>query len=197
MMFVNSIKLFGSNWTKVLKFLLFYVVIWGLCFVLFLPVFFEFRSIVAVDFQSASLFDCFVGVFNGGLGQNIFNIIQTAVAICVDVFEANLGLAIYGLVISFVFLPRVYSLAGICASACDAKHLQIQCSVIWAASPNSKEEPRVYSLAGICASACDAKHLQIQRSVIWAASPNSKESHMDSKTASGQASTQLPGVMKR
>ena len=105
MMFVNSIKLFGSNWTKVLKFLLFYVVIWGLCFVLFLPAFFEFRSIVAVDFQSASLFDSFVGVFNGGLGQNIFNIIQTAVAICVDVFEANLGLAIYGLVVSFVFLP--------------------------------------------------------------------------------------------
>ena len=129
--------------------------------------------------------------------------------------------------------PRVYSLAGICASACDAEHLQIRrsviwaaspnskeepraCScvdvfafetnakhsqirrnVIWAASPNSKEEPRVYSGASICASACDAKHLQIQRSVIWAASPSPKESHMDSKTASGQTSTQLPGVMKR
>ena len=105
MMFVNSIKLFGSNWVKVLKFLLYYVVIWGLCFALFLPVFFEFKDLVSSNFQSADMFSSFSGVFQGALGTNLHNIMQTSYLTLIDVFKANLGLAIYGLIVVFVFLP--------------------------------------------------------------------------------------------
>ena len=105
MMFVNSIKLFGSNWSKTLKFLLYYIVIWGICFALFLPVFFEFKDLVVANVQSANTLDSFNGVFKGALGTNLHNIIHTSFLICVDAFNANLGLAIYGLVVVFVFLP--------------------------------------------------------------------------------------------
>lgn len=105
MTFVNSLKLFGSNWGKALKFFLFYLVIWGFCFVLFLPVFFEFKDLVVSSFQNANLLNCFNGVFQGSFGVNLHNIILTTYMTLLAVFQANLGLAIYGLIVSFIILP--------------------------------------------------------------------------------------------
>lgn len=110
MMFINSIKLFGSNWVKVLKFLLYYVVIWGLCFALFLPVFFEIKDVVLENLQSEQIQSCLVGVFQGGLGENLYKIIHIVLITCADIFAANLGMAIYGLIVAFVFLPFLISI---------------------------------------------------------------------------------------
>lgn len=105
MVFLNSLKLFGSNWSKVLKFFLYYICIWGLCFALFLPVFFEFKDLVISNFQQANLQNAFAGVFQGSLGLNLHNLIHTSYSTCVEIFNANLWLAIYGLIVLFVFLP--------------------------------------------------------------------------------------------
>ncbi len=127
MMFVNSIKLFGSNWSKTLKFLLYYIVIWGICFALFLPVFFEFKDLVVANVQSANTLDSFNGVFKGALGTNLHNIIHTSFLICVDAFNANLGLAIYGLVVVFVFYHFLSTLANMLWMKC--------CILTWQAKP--------------------------------------------------------------
>ncbi len=105
MMFVNSIKLFGSNWVKALKFLLYYVVIWGICFALFLPVFFEFKDLIVAELQNGDILKSFTGVFQGQLGVNLHNLIWLSASILLQVFSANLGLAIYGLIVAFFFLP--------------------------------------------------------------------------------------------
>ena len=103
MVFVNSLRLLWSNLGKALKFFLYYVVVWGICVALFLPVFFEFKSI----FNSAlkELAECFAGVFKGGLGQNMHTMTGTVVDLIKDVFQSNLGIAIYGLIVVFVILP--------------------------------------------------------------------------------------------
>lgn len=105
MMFANSLKLFGSNWTKVLKFLLYYVIIWGLCFVLLLPAFFEFREIVSESIRETNMLDNFNGVFSVSVGDSLFAIFQWTGMIFVSAFSANLGIAIYGVLVVFVFLP--------------------------------------------------------------------------------------------
>ncbi len=104
MTFVNSLKLFGSNWVKVLKFFLFYVVIWGLCFALFLPTFFEFQDLIVSLFHPTAI-NSFTGVFYGSLGGNLHNLFNSVLNVCITAFQTNLGLAIYGLVVMFVFLP--------------------------------------------------------------------------------------------
>ncbi len=105
MLFLYSLKLFGSNWVKALKFFLYYVVIWGVCLVLLLPVIFEFQDVVVSNFQNANVLDAFAGVFKGSLGMGIYNIIHTSFATCQQVFEANVGLMIYGLIVLFIILP--------------------------------------------------------------------------------------------
>ena len=103
MVFINSLKLFKSNWLKVLKFLLYYIVIWGICFALFLPVFFEFKGLVSENFSAAGV--KFFGVFSGAFGANIQNFFSAAIDTFFDVFGANVGMAIYGFLVVFVFLP--------------------------------------------------------------------------------------------
>ena len=103
MVFINSLKLFRSNWLKVLKFLLYYIVVWGICFALFLPVFFEFRGLVSANFSAADVE--FFGVFSGGIGANIQNFFSTSINTLFDIFSANVGMAIYGFLVVFVFLP--------------------------------------------------------------------------------------------
>ena len=105
MIFVNSLRLLGSNWKKALKLFLYYVVIWGLAFALFLPAFFEFKDTVASMYESAGTFATFGGVFTGNLGQYIHNFLHTTVRIAETVFAQNLGIAIYGLIVIFIFLP--------------------------------------------------------------------------------------------
>lgn len=103
MVFLNSLRLFKSNWLKTLKFFLYYIVIWGVCFALILPCFFEFRGIVSANFAGENV--GLYGVFGGVLGNNIQDIINVSIKTIGDIFNANLGLAIYGLLIVFVVLP--------------------------------------------------------------------------------------------
>lgn len=104
MVFANSLKLFGSNWKKALKFFLYYIVIWGICFALFLPCFFEFKEIYLDNFYGTQS-QVFTGVFQGSLGSNIQSIINSSCNSLIDCFSANVGLAIYGLIVIFIFLP--------------------------------------------------------------------------------------------
>ncbi len=103
MMFVNSIKLFGSNWAKVLKFLLYYVVVMGLSFALFLPAFFEFKDLLTTSLYSGM--NSFSGILAGSLGEGLHEMIVSTWGIVVSAFAKNLGLAIYGLIVLFVFMP--------------------------------------------------------------------------------------------
>lgn len=103
MVFVNSLRLLGSNWGKALKFFLYYVVVWGICAALFLPVIFEFKSILSASLND--LADCFAGVFKGNLGQNLHSMVGTVIDAAVDIFNSNAGLAVYGLIVAFVILP--------------------------------------------------------------------------------------------
>jgi len=103
MIFINSLRLFKSNWLKVLKFLAYYVVVWGLCFALFLPVYFEFKTLTINNFtaENVGLF----GVFSGALGPNIRGAVSAAIVTIIDAFKANAGLAVYGLFVVFILLP--------------------------------------------------------------------------------------------
>ncbi len=103
MVFVNSLRLLFSNWGKALKFFLYYIVVWGLCAVLFLPVFFEFKALFTSNLKE--LADCFAGVFKGTIGQNLHLIVGTVFDFVKDIFTQNLGLAIYGLIIVLLVLP--------------------------------------------------------------------------------------------
>ncbi len=103
MIFLYSLKLLSSNWGKALKFFLYYIVVWGLCFALFLPCFFQFRGIISANFSGLGTF--FQGVFGGHLGEGLNAIINTSYNTIVDVFKNNIGLAIYGLLLIFVVLP--------------------------------------------------------------------------------------------
>lgn len=103
MIFLYSLKLLGSNWVKALKYFLFYFVIWGICFALFLPTFFEFQSLIHSSFKS--VVNSFSGVLGGSLGLGLQSIINVAYSTFVSAFEMNVGLFIYGLVVIFIFLP--------------------------------------------------------------------------------------------
>lgn len=108
MVFLNSLKLFKSNWVKTLKFFLYYIIVWGICFALILPSFFEFRSIISNNFASAGI--GFFGVFSGNVGINLQSLIEVSVNTALELFSVNLGLAIYGLLVLFVFLPFLINL---------------------------------------------------------------------------------------
>lgn len=103
MVFLNSFKLFSSNWLKTLKFILYYVVIWGLCFALALPCFFALKDLVVSNFRAENI--SLMGIFADGYGAGFKNSLNICSATVVDVFQTNLGLAIYGLVVFFVILP--------------------------------------------------------------------------------------------
>lgn len=103
MIFINSLKLFKSNWLRALKFLLYYIVVWGLCFALFLPVYFAFKDMVVNNFAAADV--GFFGVFSGSIGINIQKVISVSLSSFVQAFNVNVGMAIYGLLIVFVLLP--------------------------------------------------------------------------------------------
>lgn len=108
MVFINSLKLFKSNWTKALKFFLYYVVVWGVCFAMILPVFLNFKDAVIANFNSYNV--NFNGAFGGAIGPNLQNFIFATVESIKDVFTTNVGLAVYGLIVVFLILPFLINL---------------------------------------------------------------------------------------
>lgn len=109
-MFLNSIRLFGSNWSKALKFFLFYVVVWAISVALFLPVFFQFKSII-VPFLEETKSIVFVGIFKGSIGQNLLAICLSFFTLVGQVFAQNLWLSIYATVLIFLILPLLINIA--------------------------------------------------------------------------------------
>ena len=105
MSFVYSLKLFGSNWAKALKLFLYYIVIWGLCIVLLLPVFFTFKNIFINSLSSIDFSTTFSGAILGSIGKgiNIFALVSREILL--SVFSFNIPLAIYGLFVGFILLP--------------------------------------------------------------------------------------------
>lgn len=101
MMFVNSLKLFGSNWSKTLKFVLYYIFVLGVCFAMLLPSFFEFKDLFVSNFQTTSA----LGVMAENYGQGIQNVILTTITTIMAAFSQNLGLAIYAIIVLFLILP--------------------------------------------------------------------------------------------
>ena len=109
-MFLNSIRLFGSNWSKSLKFFLFYVVVWAVSVALFLPVFFHFKSVI-VPFLQDSTATVFVGVFKGSIGQNLLTLSLSFFTLIGQMFSQNLWLSIYSTIVIFFILPLLINIA--------------------------------------------------------------------------------------
>ncbi len=103
MMFLNSLKLNFSNWKKTLKFFLYFLVVWGVCFTLILPCFFEFKTLIATNFQARDV--RMLGIFADGYGRGLQNVLSCCSESLVDSFQTNAPLASYGLIVAFVFLP--------------------------------------------------------------------------------------------
>lgn len=111
MMFLYSLKLFGSNWIKALKFLLCYIVIWGICFAIFLPSFFAFKDIVFSSLAQTNIQNSVLSIFGGNLGEDIRTLVQMGVNVLSSTFQLNAGLCVYGLVVMFVVLPFLVNVA--------------------------------------------------------------------------------------
>lgn len=109
-MFSNSIRLFGSNWSKSLKFFLFYVVVWAISVALFLPVFFQFKVII-VPFLNEATSIVFVGIFKGSIGQNLLALSLSFFTLIGQMFAQNLGLSIYAMILVFFILPLLINIA--------------------------------------------------------------------------------------
>lgn len=105
MTFLNSLKLFGINWLKALKFILFYFVVWGICFALVLPAYYEFKSLIFSTFESANAMSVVNGAFGGSIGQNLYMLLNSMTVLLHAMFAHNISMAIYGLIVIFVFLP--------------------------------------------------------------------------------------------
>lgn len=103
MSFLYSLKLFGNNATKALKLLLYYLVIWGVCFALLLPIGFAFKDLISSGFKEIS--GTFTGVFQHNLGQGLFALIGSIYGFVVAIFTANPALASYGVIVLFLILP--------------------------------------------------------------------------------------------
>ncbi len=105
MTFLYSLKLLGSNWVKALKFILYYIVIWGVCIVLLLPVIFRFGDYITTCIIEADILTTLNGVFQSSIGAGISKLILTVWDICMEVFSVSPALAIYGLLVVFGILP--------------------------------------------------------------------------------------------
>lgn len=105
MTFLNSIKLFGSNWDKVWKLFLYYLFVWGVTICLLLPVFFEFSNVIRENIQETTEVSSYLTIFHnsfGGYLNSIFVLIYTIFLECVAI---NVGLLVYGLIVVFLFMP--------------------------------------------------------------------------------------------
>lgn len=103
MAFLNSLKLFGSNFVKILKFYLAYFVVWGISFALLVPSYLKFSDLIFSNFQAQMT--SATGVFQGTIGENLQNIASFFFKSLVDIFNTNVGLGVYGLIVILVVMP--------------------------------------------------------------------------------------------
>ncbi len=105
MTFFNSIKLLGSNWEKVLKLFLYYIVVWGITICLLLPVFFEFRDVITDNIRSTDVVASYTTMFSSSFGGYLNSLLMLVYTIFLDCVAVNLGLVIYGMIVIFLIMP--------------------------------------------------------------------------------------------
>ena len=105
MTFLNSLKLFGTNWVKALKFILYYFVVWGLCIALLLPAFFEFKDLILSSFETVNSASAMNGVFGGSMGQSLFFLLNNTSYLVLAIFTQNLSMAIFAFAVVLIILP--------------------------------------------------------------------------------------------
>lgn len=105
MTFFNSIKLLGSNWEKVLKLFLYYLIVWGITICLLLPVFFEFSDIISSNIKSTDVVASYTTVFSANFGSYLNSLLLLVYKVFLDCVAANLGLVIYSLIVLFIIMP--------------------------------------------------------------------------------------------
>lgn len=105
MTFVNSVKLFFSNWEKVLKLFLCYIVVWGISICLLIPVFLEFENVITSNINSTFDLTTYSTVFHQSFGGYLHTIFLTIFNILTDCFNANVGLLVYGFIVLFIIMP--------------------------------------------------------------------------------------------
>lgn len=105
MTFLNSLKLFCSNWLKTLKFILYYVAIWGICFALLLPAYYEFKTLLVSSFESTNALNAMGGAFSGSIGESLYFLLQNLTNFVVAMFTQNLSIACYAVIVVLIILP--------------------------------------------------------------------------------------------
>lgn len=109
MAFVNSVKLFCSNWEKVLKLFLYYIVVFGITICLLLPAFFEFGTIISNNVNSYD-FSNYLTIFHSSFGVYLHNCFAVTFNIFLECANANLGLLIYALIVIYFLMPFLFSI---------------------------------------------------------------------------------------
>lgn len=110
MTFINSIKLFCSNWDKVLKLFLYYLFVLCVTILLLLPVFFAFSEIIKTDIQASALSANYLTMFHASFGVYLHDIMSLVLEIVQDAFAANVGLVIYAAIVVCLFLPFLFNI---------------------------------------------------------------------------------------
>lgn len=110
MTFLNSLKLFCSNWLKTLKFVLYYVAIWGICFALLLPAYYEFKELIVSSIQTTSALNAMGGVFGGSIGQSLYFLLNNFASLVVAMFTQNLSIACYAVIVLLIILPLLINI---------------------------------------------------------------------------------------
>lgn len=105
MTFLNSIKLFGSNWDKVWKLFLYYLFVWGVTICLLLPLFFEFGGVIKSNIQETEIVSAYSTIFHTSFGGYLSNLFVLVYTIFLECVAQSVGLVIYGLIVLFIFMP--------------------------------------------------------------------------------------------
>lgn len=104
MAFVNSIKLFFSNWDKVLKLFLFYIVAFALTACLLIPTYIVFKDVFVEVFTDAGV-KFSLSVIGANFGVNFHNFILALINCLILCFNSNAALSIYTVVVIYIILP--------------------------------------------------------------------------------------------
>ena len=91
MTFLNSIKLFCSNWDKVLKLFLYYLFSLAITALLLLPVILAFKDVINENINSALVTSNYLTVFHSTFGGYLNGVFSLIFKIVSDAFMKNAG----------------------------------------------------------------------------------------------------------
>ncbi len=109
MTFLNSIKLFCSNWEKVLKLFLYYLFSLAITALLLLPVILVFKDVINENINSALVTSNYLTVFHSTFGGYLNGVFSLIFEIVSDAFMKNAGLVVYAFLVVAIFLPFLFN----------------------------------------------------------------------------------------